>query len=43
MGIKTAIEGLSDIWGYTAKTWSEKQAGKYHSMIKVTCENNQLS
>ncbi len=27
------------IWEYTAETWSEKQADKYHRMIKVACKN----
>ncbi len=34
-----AIDDLSNIWEYTAETWSEKQADKYHTMIKVACEN----
>ncbi|MBS9774544.1 MAG: type II toxin-antitoxin system RelE/ParE family toxin [Tenacibaculum sp.] len=34
-----AIDDLSNIWEYTAETWSEKQADKYYSMIKVACEN----
>ncbi len=34
-----AIDDLSSIWIYTAETWSEKQADKYHNMIKIACRN----
>ncbi len=34
-----AIDDLSNIWEYTAENWSEKQADKYHNMIKIACEN----
>ncbi len=34
-----AIDDLSNIWEYTAETWSEKQADKYHNMIKMACKH----
>ncbi len=34
-----AIDDLSGIWKYTAEMWSEKQADKYHNMIKIACKN----
>ncbi len=34
-----AIDDLSDIWEYTVRNWSEKQADKYLLMIKNTCES----
>lgn len=32
-----AIDDLTDIWDYTAQTWSKNQADKYHGMIKTAC------
>jgi len=32
-----AIEDLTNIWDYTAQTWSENQADKYYEMIKTAC------
>ena len=29
-----AIDDLLDVWGYTAKAWSETQANKYYGKIK---------
>lgn len=34
---KSAVNDLSDIWEYTLKTWSEKQAEKYYRLIIETC------
>ena len=28
-----AVQDLSDIWSYTAETWSESQADKYYKLI----------
>lgn len=32
-----AINDLTDIWNYTAQTWSENQADNYFGMIKTAC------
>jgi len=32
-----AINDLNDIWEYTFKKWSEKQADKYYATIKIAC------
>ncbi|AJR03391.1 MULTISPECIES: type II toxin-antitoxin system RelE/ParE family toxin [Flavobacteriaceae] len=32
-----AIDDLNDIWDYTFKKWSVKQADKYYATIKLTC------
>ncbi len=32
-----AIDDLTDIWEYTANTWSENQADKYYETIKLAC------
>ena len=32
-----AVEDLSDIWEYTFKEWSEKQADEYYSIIISAC------
>ena len=32
-----AIDDLTEIWYYTAQTWSENQADKYYGMIKTAC------
>lgn len=32
-----AINDLNDIWEYTFDKWSEKQADKYYSIIKLAC------
>jgi toxin ParE1/3/4 len=32
-----AIEDLNTIWNYTLENWSEKQADKYYSLIKMAC------
>lgn len=34
---KSAVNDLSDIWEYTLKSWSEKQAEKYYRLIIETC------
>ena len=33
-----AIDDLNDIWTYTFKKWSEKQADKYYSMLEFACK-----
>lgn len=33
-----AVEDLANIWEYTFKDWSEKQADKYYSMLIVFCQ-----
>lgn len=32
-----AIDDLTNIWEYSAQTWSENQADKYYGMIKTAC------
>lgn len=32
-----AINDLNNIWEYTCKKWSEAQADKYYSMLKLSC------
>ena len=32
-----AINDLNDIWTYTFKEWSEKQADKYYATLKFAC------
>ena len=32
-----AIDDLNNIWEYTFEKWSESQADKYYSMLKITC------
>jgi toxin ParE1/3/4 len=32
-----AINDLNNIWDYTFEKWSEKQADKYYSIIKMAC------
>ena len=34
-----AIEDLNGIWIYTCEKWSEQQADKYYSTLKVACED----
>lgn len=34
---RKAIDDLNDIWDYTYKKWSEKQADKYYAIIKLAC------
>ncbi len=34
-----AIDDLAAIWEYTAENWSENQADKYYTMIKVACRD----
>ena len=34
---RQAIEDLNNIWDYTFEKWSEKQADKYYSIIKMAC------
>ena len=29
---------MNDIWDYTSEKWSEKQADKYYTTIKIVCE-----
>ena len=33
-----AVEDLSDIWNYTADTWSERQADLYYEMLVGFCQ-----
>ena len=33
-----AINDLNEIWDYTFKKWSEKQADKYYATIKLACK-----
>ena len=33
-----AIDDLNDIWNYTYEKWSEKQADKYYTTIKLACK-----
>ncbi|MEY4876828.1 MAG: hypothetical protein RL708_1977 [Bacteroidota bacterium] len=33
-----AVEDLSQIWEYTFKEWSEKQADKYYELLIIACE-----
>jgi len=33
-----AITDLNDIWEYSYKQWSEKQADKYYATIKLACK-----
>jgi len=33
-----AIDDLNDIWIYTFKKWSEKQADRYYARIKFACK-----
>lgn len=33
-----AASDLSDIWDYTAETWSKKQAEKYYNQLIETCK-----
>ena len=32
-----AVEGLTSIWRYTVKTWSEKQADEYYNKLISAC------
>lgn len=32
-----AIDDLNEIWDYTFMKWSEKQANKYYSALKLDC------
>jgi toxin ParE1/3/4 len=32
-----AIDDLTDIWDFTAHSWSKNQADKYYGMIKTAC------
>ena len=32
-----AIDDLNDIWDYTLGQWSEYQADKYYSILKLAC------
>ena len=32
-----AIDDLTDIWDFTFKKWSAKQADKYYATIKLAC------
>lgn len=34
---QSAINDLNDIWDYTFEKWSEKQADKYYTTIKLAC------
>lgn len=33
-----AIDDLTDIWDYTLREWSERQADKYYETIKFACK-----
>lgn len=33
-----AVEDLNDIWEYTLKTWSEKQAELYYLLLMDSCQ-----
>jgi len=33
-----AIDDLNNIWDYTYKEWSEKQADKYYATLKFACK-----
>lgn len=33
-----AVEDLSEIWEYTFKNWSEKQADKYYDLLLTACD-----
>ncbi len=33
-----AIDDLNNIWEYTFEKWSESQAYKYYSMLKLSCK-----
>ena len=33
-----AIDDLNNIWNYTYEMWSENQADKYYTMLKIACE-----
>ena len=32
-----AIDDLNSIWNYTFEKWSEKQADKYYTTVKMAC------
>ena len=32
-----AVQDLSDIWNYTAETWTESQANGYYKLIITAC------
>jgi len=34
---QVAIDDLTNIWAYTAETWSASQADKYYESIKLAC------
>jgi toxin ParE1/3/4 len=33
-----AVDDLNDIWDYTVKTWSEKQAENYYLLLMNSCQ-----
>jgi toxin ParE1/3/4 len=33
-----AIDDLNNIWKYTFEKWSETQADKYYTMLKLSCK-----
>lgn len=35
---KSAVRDLTEIWDYTKKIWSEKQAEKYYQLIIQACK-----
>lgn len=37
-----AIDDLNDIWDYTFDKWSEKQADKYYTTIKIAWKKSKL-
>ena len=34
-----AANDLADIWNYTFKTWSERQADKYYDLLLLACND----
>jgi len=34
-----AVQDLEDIWSYTVKTWSERQADLYYAMLINFCQS----
>jgi len=35
---QAAIDDLNDIWDYTFERWSENQADKYYTILKLACK-----
>jgi toxin ParE1/3/4 len=34
-----AVDDLTDIWNYTARTWSERQADSYYELLVGACRD----